>query len=63
MILDTTCPKDKREETAKRHAISVRAVANDQTTLMIHTDSSKTKEGTGASYIAYYKGCTIVKSH
>jgi hypothetical protein len=60
-ILDTTCPTDKREETAKRHTLSVRAVANDQTTLMIYTDSSKTKEGTGASYIAYHKGRTIVK--
>jgi ribonuclease HI len=60
-ILNTTCPKDKREETAKRHTISVRAVANDQTTLTIYTDSSKTKEGIGASYIAYYKGRTIVK--
>jgi ribonuclease HI len=51
----------KREETAKRHTISVRAVANDQMTLTIYTDSSKTKEGTGASYITYYKGRMIVK--
>jgi ribonuclease HI len=56
-----TCPKDKREETAKKHAISVRVMANDQTTLMIYTDGSKTKDGTGASYIAYYKGRMIVK--
>jgi hypothetical protein len=25
MILDSTCPKDKRDETAKKHALSVRA--------------------------------------
>jgi ribonuclease HI len=29
-------------------------------TLTIYTDGSKTKEGTGASYIAHYKGRTIV---
>jgi hypothetical protein len=60
-ILSTTCPKDKREETTKRHAISVRAVANDQTVLTIYTDGSKTKEGTRASYIAYYKGHPVAK--
>jgi hypothetical protein len=55
-ILDSICPKDKREETAKKHALSVRAHTNDQTLLTIYTDGSKTKEGTGASYIAYHKG-------
>jgi hypothetical protein len=55
-ILDTTCPKDKREEIATKHVISVRALANNQTVLTIYTDGSKTKEGTGASYIVYYKG-------
>jgi hypothetical protein len=60
-ILDTTCPKNKREETAKRYAILVRALANDQMVLTIYTDGSKTKEGTGAGYIAYYKGCLAVK--
>jgi hypothetical protein len=60
-ILDTTYPKDKREETAKKHMISVRAHANDQTILTIYTDGSKTKEGTGASYITYYKGRPAAK--
>jgi hypothetical protein len=56
IILNSTCPNNKREETAKRHAISVRAHANDQTLLTIYTDGSKTNEGTGGSYVAYYKG-------
>jgi ribonuclease HI len=60
-ILDTTCPKDKREEIAKKHVISVRALANDQTVLTIYTDGSKTKEGTGASYITYYRGQLAAK--
>jgi hypothetical protein len=29
--------------------------------LTIYTDGSKTKEGTGASYLAYYKGCPAAK--
>jgi hypothetical protein len=60
-ILDSTCPKDKREETAQKHALSVRAHANDQTLLTIYTDGSKTKEGTGVSYITYHKGQPIAK--
>jgi hypothetical protein len=60
-ILDSTCPKDKREETAKRYTLLVRAHTNDQMLLMTYTDGSKTKEGTRASYIAYYKGCLIAK--
>jgi hypothetical protein len=55
------CPKDKREETAKKHTISVRSHANDQTILTIYTDGSKTKEGTGAGYITYYKGRPAAK--
>jgi hypothetical protein len=50
-ILNLTCPKYKRGGTAKKHTLSVRAHANDQTLLNIYTDGSKTKEGTGASYI------------
>jgi ribonuclease HI len=34
---------------------------NDQTILTIYTDGSKTKEGTGASYITYYKGQPAAK--
>jgi hypothetical protein len=60
-ILNSTWPKDKREESAKKHTLSVRAHTNDQTLLTIYTDSSKTKEGTGASYIAYHKGRPIAK--
>jgi hypothetical protein len=60
-ILDSTCPRDKREETAKKHALSVRAHANNQMLLTIYTDRSKTKEGTGASYITYHKGRPIAK--
>jgi ribonuclease HI len=60
-ILTSTCPKDKREETAKKHTLSVRAHANVQTLLTIYTDGSKTKKGTGTSYITYYKGCLIAK--
>jgi hypothetical protein len=36
-ILNSTCPNDKREETAKKRALSVRAHANDQTLLTIYT--------------------------
>jgi ribonuclease HI len=39
----------------------VRTHANDQTLLTIYTDGSKTKEGTGTSYIAYHKGRPITK--
>jgi hypothetical protein len=60
-ILDSTCPKDKRNEEAKKHAISVRTHASDQMILTIYTDGSKTNEGTGASYITYHKGCPIAK--
>jgi hypothetical protein len=60
-ILATTCPKDKREEIAKKHTLSVRTHTNDQTILTIYTDGSKTKEDTGASYIAYYKEHPIAK--
>jgi hypothetical protein len=60
-ILNSTCPKDKREETAKKHTLLVRAHANGQTLLTIYTDSSKTKEGTEASYIVYHKGRPIAK--
>jgi hypothetical protein len=41
--------------------ISVRVLANDQTVLTIYTDGSKTKEGIGASYIAYYRGQPVAK--
>jgi hypothetical protein len=51
----------KREETAKKNALSVRAHTNDQTLLAIYTDGSKTKEGTGTDYITYYKGRPIAK--
>jgi hypothetical protein len=54
-------PKDKREEIAKKHTLSVRAHENDWTLLTIYTDGSKTKEGTGASYIMYHKGHPIAK--
>jgi hypothetical protein len=60
-ILDSTCPKDKREETAKKHTLSVRAHVNNQTLLTIYTDSSRTKKETGASYIVYHKGRPIAK--
>jgi hypothetical protein len=60
-ILHLTCPKDKRKEVAKKYAISVRTHVNEQTILTIYTDGSKTEEGTGTSFIAYHRGCTIVK--
>jgi ribonuclease HI len=60
-ILDLTFPKDKRNEEAKKHTISVRAHASNQTILTIYTDRSKTNEGTGASYIAYHTGHPIAK--
>jgi hypothetical protein len=56
-----TCPKKERKGTAKRHNVSVRHHTKDQTIPTIYTDGSKTKEGTGASFIAYHKGHAIHK--
>jgi hypothetical protein len=39
-ILHLTCPKDKRKEVAKNHAISVRTHTNEQTLMTIYTDGS-----------------------
>jgi hypothetical protein len=56
IALHLTCPRDKRKETAKKHTITVRLHINKQTLLTIHTDGSRSEEGTGAGFIAYYRG-------
>jgi hypothetical protein len=60
-IYTSTCPKDERNETVKKHSLSVRAHMNDQTSLTIYTDGSKTEERMGTSYITYYKGRLVAK--